>query len=254
MDFSLWLPYLIACPLCALAGFIDSIAGGGGLISLPAYYLVKFPARLAAGTNKVSSSLGAITAVIKYARNGSILWVPALLSTLGALPGAYFGARALMAIDERLAIRAMLFVLPAVALIVLFRRGKVQRDVKLGWVKYPIFMLIGLVVGFYDGMVGPGSGTFLIMLFCGITGMEPLMASGTAKVTNLASGLSSLVGYMLSGYANFPLGIAAGIFSMGGNLLGAGLAIKKGAKIIQAVLMIVLGLIFITLIIEHFAA
>ncbi|MDR1570296.1 MAG: TSUP family transporter [Oscillospiraceae bacterium] len=240
--------YLIVCPLCALAGFIDSIAGGGGLISLPAYYLAGYSARFAAGTNKLSASVGAIAAVIRYGRGGDIDLIPAVLSTLGALPGAYLGAQALKAIDEALALRAMIIILPVVCVVLLTRRGNIQRAAHPGAWRYPAYAVIGCVVGFYDGMIGPGTGTFLILLFSGITGMPPLIASGTAKVANLASGLSSLYSFIQGGYVNLMLGAAAGVFSVAGNLLGAGLAMRKGDKIIQGVLVGVLALILITLI------
>lgn len=244
------LPYLIVCPLCALAGFIDSIAGGGGLISLPAYYLAGYPARLAAGTNKLSASVGSLAAVIRYARGGDIALWPALLATLGALPGAYLGAQALKAIDEALALKIVIVILPVVCAVLLLRRGNIQREAAPGAWRFPAFVLIGLAVGFYDGMIGPGTGTFLILLFSGVTGMPALIASGTAKVANFASGFSSLVSFLQSGYVNLLLGATAGAFSIAGNLLGAGLAIKKGARVIQGVLVLVLALIMATLIIR----
>ncbi|GHU67285.1 UPF0721 transmembrane protein [Clostridia bacterium] len=246
------IPYLIACPLCMLAGFIDSIAGGGGLISLPAYYLALGSdggvlARLSAGTNKLSASVGAIAAVVRYARSGDIAWVPALTATAGALPGAFLGAQALKAIPEALALKIMLFVLPVVCVILLCRRGEFQRKITPGVWRFPAYAAIGLTVGFYDGMIGPGTGTFLILLFSGVTGMTPIIASGSAKVVNFASGLSSLFAFMIGGYVDWWLGLAAAAFSVAGNLLGAGLAIKRGAKVIQAVLAVVLALILVTL-------
>ncbi|MDR1262882.1 MAG: TSUP family transporter [Oscillospiraceae bacterium] len=245
------LPYLIACPLCMLAGFIDSIAGGGGLISLPAYYLALGSggvlARLSAGTNKLSASFGSIAAVIRYARGGDVAWVPALTATAGALPGAFLGAQALEHIPEALALKIMMFVLPVVCVILLTRRGEFQRKITPGAWRFPAYAVIGLVVGFYDGMIGPGTGTFLILLFSGVTGMPPIIASGSAKVVNLASGVSSLASFMLGGYVDWWLGLAAAAFSIAGNLLGAGFAIKNGAKVIQAVLAVVLALILVTL-------
>lgn len=246
------IPYLIACPLCMLAGFIDSIAGGGGLISLPAYYLALggsggVLARLSAGTNKVSASFGSIAAVARYARGGDIAWVPALTATAGALPGAFLGAQALKAIPEALALKIMLVVLPVVCVALLIRRGEFQRKITPGVWRYPAYAAIGLAVGFYDGMIGPGTGTFLILLFSGVTGMEPIMASGSAKVVNLASGVSSLFSFMIGGYVDWLLGLAAAAFSIAGNLLGAGLAMRGGEKVIRAVLAIVLALILATL-------
>ena len=246
-----FIPYLVVCPLCMLAGFIDSIAGGGGLISLPAYYLFLSPI-LSAGTNKVSASIGAMASVFRYSRSKSIYWAPALLATCGSLPGAYFGAQALKAIDEQLVLKGMIILLPLLCIFLILRRGAIQRTKPVGEWRYPVYVAVGFIVGFYDGMIGPGTGTFLILLFSGVTGMAPLMASGTAKVVNLASGLSSLYSFMMDGYVYWRLGIAAGVFSVAGNLIGSGLAIKKGAKIIQGVLVAVLGLILVTLITRMF--
>ncbi|MEG0767688.1 MAG: TSUP family transporter, partial [Clostridia bacterium] len=95
-----WSCFLIVCPLCFVAGCIDAIAGGGGLISLPAYYLAGLPPHLAAGTNKLSASIGTTVAACRYFRSGKIAWKPALLAALGALPGAYAGAELLKRLND----------------------------------------------------------------------------------------------------------------------------------------------------------
>ena len=117
-----WVMFAIVCPLCALAGFIDSIAGGGGVISLPAYYLAGLSPHWAAGTNKLSAGLGTAVSVIRYGRGGKLAIRPALLAVLGALPGAFGGAKVLQVLDEALIQRMMLFILPAVCLLVVTRR------------------------------------------------------------------------------------------------------------------------------------
>jgi uncharacterized membrane protein YfcA len=239
--------YLIACPLCMLAGFIDSIAGGGGLISLPAYYLAGLPAHLAAGTNKLSAGIGACVSVARYGKGGKIALRPALLATLGALPGSYLGSQVLKMMDEALVVKIMLFVLPVVCVIVLTRRGDLQRSGPALRFWVPICFLIGLIVGFYDGMIGPGTGTFLILLFTLVVGIEPVTASGSAKVVNLASNIGSFVSLFLSGNVLWGLGLAAAACSMVGNALGASLAIRGGAKVIRWVLVAVLVMILISL-------
>ena len=102
-----WQTFAIVCPLVFLAGFIDSIAGGGGLISLPAYYLAGLPAPLAAGTNKLSAGVGTIASTFRYIRGGKVLWRVGLLGAAGAIPGSWLGALTQMSIPEE-AVRVMM--------------------------------------------------------------------------------------------------------------------------------------------------
>lgn len=212
-----WQMLAIVCPLVFLAGFIDSIAGGGGLISLPAYYLAGLPAPLASGTNKLSAGLGTLTSTFRFVRGGKVVWRVGLLGALGAIP--------------------------VVAIVVLRQRSDLSvRRVPVQW-DMPASAVIGLAIGFYDGLIGPGTGTFLIIAFTMLMGMEGVMASGTAKIVNLSSNISALLTLLTSGNVLFGLGLPAALCGVAGNWLGAGLTMKKGTRIIRTVLLLVLALL-----------
>ena len=238
-----WQTFAIVCPLVFLAGFIDSIAGGGGLISLPAYYLAGLPAPLAAGTNKLSAGVGTIASTFRYIRGRKVLWRVGLLGAAGAIPGSWLGALLLQAIPEMAVRTMMIAAIPLVAAVVLRQRSGISvRRVPVQW-DLPMAAAIGFGIGFYDGLVGPGTGTFLIIAFTMLLGMEGVMASGTAKIVNLSSNISALLTLLTTGNVLFALGLPAALCGVVGNWLGAGLTMKKGTRVIRTVLLVVLALL-----------
>lgn len=240
--------YLLVCPLVFLAGFIDSIAGGGGLISLPAYYLAGLPVPLAAGTNKMGAFAGTAVATAKYAHSGHIPWKEGLAAVAGSLPGSYLGAELLLVLPERYVMIGVLAALPLVAAFVLLNKDSLKpRKGLAGRARYWACFLIGLVIGTYDGLIGPGTGTFLQLLFVSLVGMEALKASGAARLVNLCSNIGALVSLIIAGKVLYALALPAAAFGMAGNYLGSTLAIKKGSKLIRALLIVVLMLLMATL-------
>lgn len=123
-----WQMFAIVCPLIFLAGFIDSVAGGGGLISLPAYYLAGLPPYLASGTNKLSACMGTIASSFSYIRGKRVIWPTAIAGALAALGGSWVGTRTQLMIPEQTVRIIMVFVIPAVAIAVLSRRGDMKRE------------------------------------------------------------------------------------------------------------------------------
>ena len=246
-----WQMFLIVCPLTFLAGFVDSVAGGGGLISLPAYYLAGLPPVLAAGTNKLSACLGTVAASGRFIAGKKVDWPVALLAALGALPGSWLGTTLLQHIPENTIRIMMIAAIPLVAAVVL-RRGKRLEGVCRvpAAALRPISLFIGLVIGFYDGLVGPGTGTFLILMFTLVLGMEAVLASGTAKLVNLASNVASLTTLLLAGKVLVGLGIPAACCAILGNLLGAGMTIRKGTGFIRGMLMVVLALLLAKMVLD----
>ncbi len=248
-----WHMYLIVCPLCFFAGLVDSIAGGGGLISLPAYYFAGLPPQLAAGTNKLSASIGTAAATWRFFRTGHIALASALVAAALALPGATMGTLVFNSLTDKQALRMLVLALPVVAAVVLFRRGTLHALCKLPKAAVlPLCGVIGLVIGFYDGLIGPGTGTFLILCFTLLLGMHPVDASGSAKVVNLASNVASLVTQITRGHVLYALGLPAAAFSMAGNLLGAHLAVRGGEGTVRRMLLGVLALLFVTLALRAF--
>ena len=244
--------YLIVCPLVLLAGFVDSIAGGGGVISLPAYLLAGIPVKLAAGTNKLVNGCGTATSVFKYAKSGKIAWDCAIPAAIGCLLGATGGSSLAVKLPDKVLHIIILAALPLAALIlVLARRKTDESEKRLPRSKTILWSsVIGLVLGVYDGLIGPGTGTFLTIAFSVVLGIGLLKCSGCARVANLASNIASLVVYLLNGSVLFSVGIPAIVCSMLGNYLGARFAIKGGSKRIRLVMFFVLGLLFLKTILQ----
>ena len=243
----------IICPLVFLAGFIDAIAGGGGVISLPAYLFAGLPVHFAAGCNKFSASLGTIIAAKKYFNSGKINLKISLFSAIGSVFGASIGTSVALHIDENILKILLLLALPLVALFLVTQKsfGKEPHLKQYSPVKQAVIsVVIGLVVGTYDGLIGPGTGTFLILAFSALLGLELVTASGCAKVSNLASNLTSMVIFTLNGKVIFLIAIPAAIFSMLGGYIGARFAIQGGSKSVKYVIFLVLGILFIKTIYE----
>lgn len=242
---------MIICPLIFCAGFVDAAAGGGGLISLPAYIFAGIPIHIAYGTNKFASCIGTSVASAKFLKSGNIKLKPALLSAVGALVGSTLGAQLVILLDEKYLKYCLIVILPIVAIYLLFNRNfgsddKV-RDLENRKL-YPSAIVIGLIIGAYDGFFGPGTGTFLVIAFTTLCGFNMITASGNAKVVNLASNLAAVIVYLINGKVAFAIGIPAAICAIAGNYLGAHLAIKNGSKFIKPIIVIVICLLFIKVI------
>ena len=239
---------LIVCPLVFLAGFVDSVAGGGGIISLPAYLMAGVPAHLAAGTNKVVNGCGTLTATVKYFRNGKVRLRPAAAAVAGALIGSALGAQLASMIPDAALKTIMLLALPCVAVFLVVKKD-FGRDgapaVSVGAKRELIVSaLIGLLTGCYDGLVGPGAGTFMILCFTAFLSMDLLTASGCAKAANLASNAAAAAVWIAHGSVIWKLTPPAIVCSILGNYLGARHAIRGGSKKIRGMMFAVLGLLF----------
>lgn len=239
--------FLIVLPMVFLAAVVDSISGGGGLISLPAYTLAGLDYDLASGTNKCSAMFGTLVATVRYSRSGKLLWRPALWAAALALPGSYLGTKLAMWVGSEKMTVVMLCCLPLVALTVLIRKKGPETSRPMTRARMLGCALAGLVIGAYDGFFGPGTGTFLILLFSWVGGMDMVTASGTAKPVNLASNLMSLITRIAAGQVLIALAIPATCLSLAGGYLGAKLAVKKGAGLVRYVMLGVLALLMVSL-------
>lgn len=250
MEISL-VTFLIVCPLVGLAGFVDAIGGGGGLISLPAYMLAGIPAHNAIATNKLSSACGTALTTGRFIKNGLVNFTLAIPAVISAVIGSFIGAQISMRIPERVLSIAILGLLPIVAFIVLNKKiFKDNGSEKIELNKRTIIttIIIALVIGMYDGLYGPGTGTFLIIAFTVAAKMGMKVANAHAKVINLTSNVTSLVVFLLSGKVVISLGIAAAVCNMIGGYLGAGLVMKNSSKIIRPIVILVLVILAINVI------
>lgn len=244
------IPYLIVCPLVFLAGLVDSIAGGGGLISLPAYMIAGVPAHVALRTNKTSSSMGTTVSMIRLAKHGYLkgMLLTAACVAVAAVTGSALGAHLALMVPDSVIRHMMIVVLPVTAYYVL-RRKNMESTEKLGEISKQKMAAIcigaAFFIGGYDGFYGPGTGTFLLLILTGAAHMDTRNASALTKVTNLSSNLAAMATFVLTGNVNFRLGVAAGLCSIAGNYLGAGLVVKSGQRIVRPVVLVVLGILFV---------
>ncbi|MFT4104420.1 MAG: TSUP family transporter [Lacrimispora sp.] len=243
--------YLIVCPLVFLAGFVDSIAGGGGLISLPAFLAAGIPPHLAIGTNKMSSTMGTVVSTARFAKSGYIKGLLSLIAAGFAIIGSTIGAHLSMLADERILKGMMLAALPVVAFYVLKNKNLGDNEEVNTLPKkkmYLITVTAAFLIGCYDGFYGPGTGTFLLLILTGLVKMDVRSASGTTKVINLSSNIAALVTFLINGKVLLPLGIASGIFCIAGHYLGSGMVVKNGLKVVRPVIMVVLLCLFVKII------
>jgi uncharacterized membrane protein YfcA len=245
--------FFIVCPLVFLAGFVDSIAGGGGLISLPAYLIAGVPVHFALGTNKCSSTVGAITASFRYYRNGYVDILLCLPSIAAALAGSALGSFLALGAGERYLQGLLIIVLPVTAFYVFKKKNFEAPAAPFSRCRgILVSAIVSFVIGGYDGFFGPGTGTFLILLYTGAAKIDPRTASGNAKLVNLASNLAALILFLIHRRVILPLGLAAGVFSIAGSYLGSGLVIRRGARVIRYVILAVLGLLFVKILRDIF--
>lgn len=245
------LQYLIICPLVMIAGFVDAIAGGGGLISLPAYLISGLPVHNAIATNKMSSTMGTVLATFKFARSGSIPWKLSATCVAFAFAGSSVGARLALLMDSHIFMLFMVVVLPLTAIYVTKGKALIAEKAPFPYKKTAILsVLMALIIGVYDGFYGPGTGTFLLLLLTGVAHLPLKEANGVTKVINSTTNITALCVFLLNGKVLFPLGIIAGLFGMAGNYLGAQYFAKGGAKNVKPVIITVLTIFFIKVVYE----
>lgn len=243
---SIW----VILPLCGavfLASVIDAIAGGGGIISLPSYLIAfgnKIPVPYALGTNKFSAAAGTFLSAARFVKNGYVNWrlfSPAVVFALvGSAAGTWLQHRTPDAVLKYL----LLLILPVVAIITLRSRewpdepGEIDPRRQM-WV----ICASALLVGTYDGYYGPGTGTFLMILFVRFAKLDTRHAAGGVKLINLSSNIGSLAAQLASNYVFLGVGFFTALASVAGHYIGSGLAIKNGGKIIRPMVAAVLVLL-----------
>ena len=247
--------YLIVCPLVFLGGFVDAVAGGGGLISLPAYLMAGLSPIEAIGTNKFSASCGTTVATIRYSHCGYIHWRELFPSIGTALVGSWIGARLALLIDNDIFKIIMLVILPITGVLVLNKRMLSKYRCPYTTRKTTtIITLMALMMGLNGGFYGPGTGTFLMLMLIGIAHVSLEEAVGTTKVINLSTNAASLSVFLVHGKVLFPLAIVAALFGIAGNFIGARYFTKKGAAFVKPIIVVVLVIFFIKLCWELFIA
>ncbi len=231
----LWL-----CAFAFLAGFVDSVVGGGGLIQLPALLLFLPPEQAAAvpavlGTNKLSSICGTGMALAQYARRIPIPWQSMLPAAVTAFGLSFLGARTVSVLSPSILKPLVLVLLVAVAIYTFVQTNFGRLHAPRFTARHEIWvgLLIGAVIGFYDGFFGPGTGSFLIFTFIGLLGFDFLTATASAKVINFATNLSAVGYFAATDRILYAYAVPMGICNLFGSILGARMAIWKGNRFVR---------------------
>jgi uncharacterized membrane protein YfcA len=231
------LDYIFICIAGFAAAAVDSIAGGGGLISLPAVMAVGVPPQLALGTNKFASSCASFTSTLTFAKSKKI-YMPLIKYLIPCtLVGASIGVYTALKIDPAILQMMILVLIFAVAIYTIIKKDFGSEDKFKGLTKLNIFYgcLFAFGLGFYDGFFGPGTGAFLIFLFISIFGFDFTVSAGNAKILNFVSNITSLVLFAMSGNIRYMVGIPMALAMILGARVGTKIAINNGAKVIKPI-------------------
>jgi Predicted permeases len=242
--------YMLLFFLIFLAGFVDSIAGGGGLISLTSYYAVGLPPIYALGNNKFSSTFGTLFALGVYRNNHSVNFRVGLFTAVFAFFGSLIGSNLAIRYSDLYLRYILVFTLPVIAIITLKAPKKQKESLLSGAKLYVLCALLGFFVGMYDGFFGPGTGLFLTLAFTGIAGFSLLDSCGNTKVVNLSSNIAALVSFIINGNIIYKIAVPCLFASILGNICGSTTAVKGGGRIVKPMLVVVLALLFIKLIVD----
>ncbi len=232
------------------AGWIDAVVGGGGLLQLPALLLVPGITPVQAlATNKLASVFGTATSSVAYARRVRPSPRTVLPMAGIALLGAFGGASLAAFLPAQVFKPIILAALVVVGLITLLKPtlGEATRLRHRGLAQLAVSGVIGASIGFYDGLLGPGTGTFLVISLVGLLGYDFLRATATAKLVNFATNLGALLFFIPLGAVLWPLGLAMGAASIVGSLLGSRMAIARGSRFVRVLFLAVVGVLTVKL-------
>jgi uncharacterized protein len=252
------LDLLIVTFASLFAGFIDAIVGGGGLILVPALFSV-FPTAPPAtlfGTNKGASIWGTAWATAQYSKRVAMPWDALVPAAIAAVIGSFAGAWAVTFVSPGSFRKALPFILLAVLIYTVARKdlGRRHAPSRSGRIQAVIASGIGLVIGFYDGFFGPGTGSFFIFLFVRVLGFDFLHASAGAKLLNTATNFGALALFAATGHIWWHIAAVMAVANVAGSLLGAHLAIRHGAGFVRLVFIVVVSALILKTGLDAFAA
>jgi len=235
------------CGFAFLAGFVDAVVGGGGLIQIPALFVLmpQLPPALLFGTNKFAAVWGTLSAALQYARRVPLIWPTVLPASLAALLFSFLGAHTVSAINPAMLRPLILVLLLAVLGYTLWKKdfgalhaphlGRAQQ-LWLG-------LTTGAVIGFYDGFLGPGTGSFLIFAFVGLFGFSFLAASASAKAVNVVTNFAALAYFITQGDVLYATALPMAACNITGSLVGSRLALQRGSGFVRGLFVVVVGVL-----------
>jgi len=241
--------WIIVSLASLLAGFVDAIVGGGGLILVPALFAT-FPAAVPAdllGTNKSAAIWGTGMATWQYTRRVAVRWQAMLPAALASFVGAFFGAWMVTEVSADFLRKLLPLVLVALLAYTLARKdlGREHAPRLAPRREALVATLIGLTIGFYDGFFGPGTGSFFVFLFVRVLGYDFLNASVSAKLLNLSTNAASLLLFAAMGHVWWHFALPLALANVVGGLLGARMALKHGAGFVRGIFIVVVGLLIL---------
>jgi uncharacterized membrane protein YfcA len=234
---------ILLCIIAFVAGFVDAIVGGGGLIQTPAglILLPNEPVARVIGSLKIPSFTGTFFAARTYLKMVKIPWARLLLFTSTAFIAAFTGSFCLTKMSNQFMKPVLLIVLLSIAIYTYFKKDLgIKTDMKALNFPWHKGALICLGLGFYDGFIGPGAGSLLVLAFISSLGFDFLQANAHAKVVNLATNLGSILLFVLKGSIIWPIAIPMAICNAIGGMLGSRMAIAKGNKFIRVIFLCVI--------------
>ncbi len=248
---SFWLLSLLFS-VAFVAGLVDAVAGGGGLITVPALLAVGLPPQTALGTNKLQASFGSGSAMFHFAQAGTVRLRECGQGILCTAIGAGLGALTVQGLDTGFLRRVSPFLLMALAAYLLFSPRLGYEEVRPRLRPGTFYVLFGLGIGFYDGFFGPGTGTFWAMAFMLCLGQNLTRATAHTKVMNFTSNAVALLFFMAGGAIRYPEGIVMGTGQFLGARVGARLVIRRGATFIRPVFLTMALLLSVKLLLAAF--
>ena len=218
---------------------------------------VGLPPHIAIGCNKFSAGCGTTFSAARFFKNGAVDWQIAAISAVFSFLFSFLGTKLALKINQETLKTVLVIVLPIIAVMLLFKRNFGSENQSDSIPKKKAFILAacaGLAIGFYDGLIGPGTGTIAIIVFSAWMKYDLKTASGNAKILNLASNYASLIAVILGGKVIYSVAVPAAVFGIIGNYIGAGFAIKKGTAFIKPLMIAVIVLLFGKLFYDVFGA
>ena len=247
-----WWVWLALFAAAFLAGLVDTIAGGGGIITLPALLTAGLPPHLALGTNKLQSSCGSLTATLRF-RSAGLLSLRAMAVGLAATAvGAAIGAWVVRGLDTSL-LRLLIPLLLAGIFVFMLKKpefGTVTHEAR--WPRLAVWLGGGLGLGFYDGFFGPGTGTFWAMLLVGLAGLDLRQATAQTKAVNFVSNLVSLAVFLASSTVVLAAGLLMGLGQFIGAWIGSHLVLTRGVKLVRTLVLAMAALMIVYLMVRFF--
>lgn len=246
--------YLLFLLTGLIAGFIDSIAGGGGIITIPVLLASGMPPHIALATNKLQGTFGSAMASINFIRKGFISWKEVFIGVVYTFIGAALGTYAILLMDASVLAKIIPAMLVGIFIYTLLspRLGEDDRHAYLG--HHLFFLIFGLGIGFYDGFFGPGTGTFWTIALVALLGLNLKKATAQTKVMNFTSNIVSLGVFLWSGNVLFTVGLLMGFGQMIGAYVGSNMVIKKEVKFIRTFFLIMVGLTLVKVIYTSYFA